>query len=323
MNWKKKLTSCITITALAACISHIINKFIYFMATVDNRLGKRSGYYYDWRFGKIFYTKQGEGKPILLIHDLNACSSEYEWKDITKELSKTNTVYTLDLLGCGKSDKPNITYTNFLYVQLITDFIKQIIGSQTDVVATGNSSAIVLMACKNDKNIIRKIMLVNPASLSKLAKIPTKRKKMLKLFILFPVVGTLLYNILHSKEQIEETYLTEYFYAPHELDAELVKVYHESAHNAKMGSRYLFASIKGRYTNANIVGCLKQLDHSIFILVGSGNPEYRKIAEEYQDYTPAIEIQEIEKTKYLPQLESPKAFIEQVKLLFEIEESEQ
>lgn len=291
------------------------------MATVDNLLGKKNGTYYDWRFGQIFYTKQGEGAPILLIHDLNACSSEYEWNKIVEKLSQTNTVYTLDLLGCGKSDKPNITYTNYLYVQLITDFIKHVIGEKTDVIATGTSSSFVLMSCKNDNTIIGKVMLINPNSISSLAKIPTKRTKMLKLLISIPVIGTLLFNILHSKESIEQTYLTDYFYTPQAVDDDFIKIYHESAHSAKMGSKYLFASIKGRYINVNIIECLKSLDNSIFIITGEGNPTYREIAEQYQNYTPAIEIQGIEKTKYLPQLEVPEKLLEQIKLLFEIEEA--
>ena len=57
------------------------------------------------------------------------------------------TVYTIDLLGCGRSEKPNLTYTNFLYVQLISDFIKSEIGRRTDVVAVGASSSILTMAC--------------------------------------------------------------------------------------------------------------------------------------------------------------------------------
>lgn len=291
------------------------------MATVDDLLGKKEGTYYEWRFGKIFYTKQGAGKPILLIHDLNVCSSEYEWNRIVTTLSKTNTVYTLDLLGCGKSDKPNITYTNYLYVQLLTDFIKHIIGTKTDIIVTGTSSSFVLMACKNNETIIEKIIMINPVNISALAKNPNKRTKILKLLISIPVIGTLLYNILHSKESIEQSYLTDYFYNPQSLNNEFVKISHESAHNSKIASKYLFASIKGRYTNVNITECLKQLNNSIFIIIGEGNPTYKESAEQYQAYVPSIEILGIEKTKYLPQLENPKKLLEHISLVFEITES--
>lgn len=319
MDWKKKLTTCTAFIVLATSIAYVINKFIYLIATISNFLGKRKGTYYEWRFGQIFYTKQGKGSPILLIHDLNVCSSGYEWNKITDKLAKTNTVYTLDLIGCGKSDKPNITYTNYLYVQLITDFIKHIIGTETDVVTTGISSSFVLMACKNEKNIIRNIMLINPTSISYLAKIPTKRTKMLKFLISIPIIGTLLYNILHSKENIEQTCANEYFYNFRLINDDIVKIYHESAHTSKMESKYLFASMKGLYVNANIIECLKELDNSIFIVTGNETPAYHETALQYQYYTPAIEIVGIDHTKYLPQLEAPEKVLEQIKLFFEIE----
>lgn len=318
MNWKKKLATYASLTVLATFIIHIINKLIYFMSTIDNLLGRKEGLYYEWGFGKIFYTKEGTGKPILLIHDLSACSSEYEWNRIVSDLSKTNTVYTLDLLGCGKSDKPNFTYTNFLYVQLVTDFINNVIGEKADVIVTGNSCSFVLMACHNNDEIIDRILLINPPSISSISKVPTKRTKMLKFIINIPFIGTLLFNLLHSKDSIEQTFMTEYFYNPQFVDDEIVKTYCESAQISKTQSKYLFASIKGKYTTANITECLTHIDNSIFILVGSGNPTYKEYAQQYQSYTPAIEVQTIKKAKYLPQLEVPEKVLEQIKILFEL-----
>ena len=52
---------------------------------------------------------------------------------------KDHTVYTIDLLGFGRSEKPNLTYTNYLYVQLVTDFIQNIIGEKTDIIASNES----------------------------------------------------------------------------------------------------------------------------------------------------------------------------------------
>ena len=66
--------------------------------------------------------KTGSGSPVLLVHNFDVCSSMHEWNNIEAELAKTNTVYSIDLLGCGCSERPILTYTNFLYVQLINDF---------------------------------------------------------------------------------------------------------------------------------------------------------------------------------------------------------
>ena len=83
-------------------------------------------------------------------------SSSAEWKFLKKQLSKNHTVYCMDLLGCGCSDRPKITYTNFLYVQLISDFIKAVIKQPTDVLTSGLSGSFAVMACKNDNQVLRR-----------------------------------------------------------------------------------------------------------------------------------------------------------------------
>ena len=90
--------------------------------------------YYHWKYGNIYYTKSGKGKPVLLIHDLDPTASSYEWKAVTKKLAENHTVYAIDLLGCGRSEKPNMTYTNYLYVQLMNEFISNVINEKTDVI---------------------------------------------------------------------------------------------------------------------------------------------------------------------------------------------
>ena len=64
-------------------------------------------------------------------------ASGYEWNAVTKELATEHTVYTIDLLGCGRSEKPEITYTNFVFAQLLCDFAKNVIKEETDVIASG------------------------------------------------------------------------------------------------------------------------------------------------------------------------------------------
>lgn len=316
---KKKLKTCALLAALATGTMYVINRIIYYLSTIDNLLNNTEGNYYEWRFGKIFYKKQGEGNPILLIHDLNASSSGYEWRKTVNALSATNTVYTIDLLGCGRSDKPNITYTNFLYVQMINDFIKHIIGKKTDIIATGESASFIVMASNTGEDLIGKIAMVNPVSLTELTKIPTKRTKTLKFLINIPVLGTLLYNILHAENIIEETFETEYFSDPAKIDHMTVKTYFESAHLDKTHSKYLFASIKGRFTKANISQCIGNITNSMFIITGKNYMSGEETAEQYKRFVPAIETVTINDTKYLPQMENPGEFAEQIKVLFDLD----
>ena len=82
--------------------THIINKFIFKYATINNyTFENKSENSYGWKFGNIAYSAYGDknASPLLLIHDLNAYSSGYEWNNVIQHLSDTHYVYVLDMLG--------------------------------------------------------------------------------------------------------------------------------------------------------------------------------------------------------------------------------
>lgn len=310
---KSRIISCFLITTISFFVIHIINRIIFAVSTLKDILNTSRGNYYEWRFGKVYYTKQGNGSPVLLIHDLYPSSSSYEWIEIVKTLSSTNTVYTIDLLGCGRSEKPNLTYTNFLYVQLISDFIKNVIQHKTDAVVSGRSGSAVLLACNNNKELFNKIILINPDSLYKLSQIPTKRTKALKFLIELPILGTLIYHIIFCKQNIKSAF-HNYYEDTSRLKSKHILAYYESAHLDKSTSKYLFACIKGCYTNMNIIHSLKEINNSIMIIGGGHESQIETTIDNYCYYNPSIESIIIENTKHLPQLESPDKVIELIKL---------
>lgn len=318
MGWKKFLTVTTILAGTTSIGIHLINKAVYISATIDHLLKPVSDTYYEWKFGKMFYTKQGEGSPVLLVHDLNTFSSDYEWKNIVETLSESRTVYTIDLIGCGRSEKPNLTYTNYLYVQLINDFIKNVIKEKCDVIVTGQSSSFILGTCQNNKEIINSVIMINPIDIYKAAHIPTSGSKILTKLILLPLIGTLLYNILVRKETLEDLFRNHYFFDKNRIRNEDIRTYYEAAHYGNSSSKYLFASLSGNYLTANIKLYLKDLSNSIFIITGC-NEKNQTDAEEYKKILPSIETFSIPETGYLPQLESPEELLEQIKIYLNIE----
>lgn len=310
MNWKKTILTGVSLAGASTLTIHLINKFVYFSATLDNLLSNPSGSYYEWKFGKIYYTKLGEGKPILLVHDLTTYSSAHEWHLIKEKLAKTNTVYSIDLIGCGRSDKPNLIYTNYLYVQLISDFIKHVIGDKVDVVATGESSSFVIAACQNDSSIIDQIVMVNPSDIRRLNMSPSKRTKTLTRIINLPIFGTFLYNLLTQRKKIAEIYKNEYFYDSNLVTDNMINTYYETAHSGNASSKYLFASMSGRYTTANIKHCLQSINNSIFIIAGSEIEGIDERLDLYKEIMPSIEIEKMEECRHLPQMEQPDKFLD-------------
>lgn len=317
MSFKSKFKNYAIFTGVVLGTMHVINRFVYYISTIDNFLYNKDELYYESKFGQIFYTKQGSGTPLLLIHDLNVCSSSYEWNRVIKELSKENTVYTIDLLGCGCSDKPCLTYTNYLYVQLIEEFIENVICEKTNIVATGHSSSIALMSCNNNSSYINKVILVNPENLVSLTKVPTSNLKIYKYLLCTPIIGTFIYNILVNKNTIRRDFKTDYFYDQTKIKERDIITYFEASHKNNTHTKYLYSNIKSGYTNANVLNILNKIDNSIYIITGSSNPENELNANQYQNLLPSIEILPIDRTKYLPQLEAPDKFAETISVIIE------
>lgn len=311
---KKRLKNLFFHSALAIILLHSINLLVNFIATIKELLPMKSGNYYDWRFGKIYYEKQGSGNPLLLIHDLNAGGSGHEWNAVVEELAKTHTVYAIDLLGCGRSEKPKLTYTNFLYVQLLSDFIKNVIGHKTDVLASGSSAQLVLMACHYSDTLFNRIVLVNPDNLKQLNKVPSKKTKTLKFLLEIPIIGTTIYHILTGKHNFDHEFMEYYFYNPFKVEDEHIHAYYEAAHLEHSAGKYLYASLIGGYLNANILPALKAINQSIYIIGGEKEAYISDTISGYQEWNPSIEAATIEKSKHFPHLEVPEKFLDTLSL---------
>ena len=313
---KHKILTLAALTTIATGIVHISNRVIVASSQLKEMLDFSNHNYYNWRFGKIYYTKKGSGSPLLLIHDTMPGGSGYEWSRVEDQLALEHTVYTIDLLGCGRSEKAGITYTNFLFVQIICDFIKNVIKEKTDIIASGFSCSFVTTAAAYDKENINKIMFINPVSLVSLSKTPTQKDKIFKFLIEIPVFGTLIYHIIVSRETISDLFLDNLYYNPFHADRDIMDAYYEAAHKGGYYAKYLYSSQSAKYMNINIRHALESLDNSIYIVEGEDEPNGNSIVDDYRRINPAIETAVISCSKHFPHIENAEGFLEQVGTFF-------
>ena len=83
---------------------------------------------YESRFlevhgANIHYIEKGTGDPILFLHG-NPTSS-YLWRNIIPHLTSVGRCIAIDLIGMGKSDKPDIDYRFFDHVKYVEGFIEK------------------------------------------------------------------------------------------------------------------------------------------------------------------------------------------------------
>ena len=81
--------------------------------------------------------------------------------------------------------------------------------------ATGDSLSFVVMACQMESKYYDHIVGVCPTDLYELAKAPGRRKNMLKFLIELPIIGTFIYNMAVSRNQIIDAFVNNYYYKGH------------------------------------------------------------------------------------------------------------
>lgn len=305
-NYKKLLNAGIISSALLFT-TWGINKLIFLRAGMKDMLFCENKHQYSWRFGNIFYTKKGSGSPLLLIHELKCAASADEWKSLINQLSKNHTIYALDLIGCGRSEKPKMTYTNYIYVQLINNFIKDVIGAKTDVITSGSSSNIAIMGCYSEPDLYRRIMMVNPSSMKDMAKYPKTNHKTLKYLVELPLIGTTIYNIANSHGTIFKEYKKKTLYPDIHTQKDVDTMY-ESSHLGGPSARYLYASERSHFTNINMLHALKKLNHSMCIIGGKDLKDIEDTIKDYVAINPSIETELVDNCKQYPHIEQTDAF---------------
>lgn len=305
----KKVKKLLVLSACATAGIYYANRVINYTATLKNLLTDDNGDYYKWKNGDVFYTVHGNGEPLLLIHDLHPASSSAEWSKLTKRLEKTNKVYCIDLPGCGRSDKPSITFTNYYFVQLLNDFVKDVIGKKTNLIATGTSGSFAIMANAMNPENYNKVIVINPESLESLTEQPNKWNLAYKHLLDFPIFGTFIYNIKMHENNISKLFRENYYFKPTIVSTKIEDTYFEAAHIGHGTGRHLLSSICANYTKISVAHVLPKLDN-IYLIQSRELSSAMQIIDGYTNQNRKIETAYISNSKYLPQLEVPEKLAE-------------
>ncbi len=108
--------------------------------------------YVEIEGAKIHYIDEGSGDPILFLHG-NPTSS-YLWRNIIPYLVPHGRCIALDLIGMGKSDKPDLNYRFFDHSKYVEGFIKKLnLSNLTLVIHDWGSGLGFHYAMRHENNI--------------------------------------------------------------------------------------------------------------------------------------------------------------------------
>jgi pimeloyl-ACP methyl ester carboxylesterase len=117
--------------------------------------------------GQISYyaKRSGTGRPLVLIHSINAGSSAYEMKPLFDSFSGQRPIYVPDLPGFGFSERSDRHYTPELYTTAILallDDIEQVDGG-FDVVALSLGGEFAARAAQRRPELFHSLTLISPS----------------------------------------------------------------------------------------------------------------------------------------------------------------
>lgn len=254
------------------------------------------GTYWQWREQSVYYVKAGERRsdrpPLLLIHGFGASTDH--WRKNIAELQNDFEVWAIDLLGFGRSAKPDWQYGGDLWRDQLHDFITQVIGQP--VVLAGNSLggySALCVASQRPSSAVGLVLLnsAGPFTDTKVPNQPNPLQKfvrdLIRSTLLQPWASFLLFQYVRQPAMIRKT-LSQVYLDQSVVTEQLVdEIYRPSCDR---GAHKVFASVFKSPQGEKIDVLLEQLTCPLLLLWGDADPwmNARERGAKFRHYYPQL-----------------------------------
>jgi pimeloyl-ACP methyl ester carboxylesterase len=151
-----------------------------------------------WRGWRVRYTVMGDGSPIVLVHGVHAAASSFEMRHVFEPLSQHHTVYAIDLLGFGKSERPAAPYSGQLYADLLAAFLDEVVRQPATLVCSSLSAGFAVAAARAHPERVGGLVLLSPTGVTNVGPLAGAFGRLVSV----PLIGTAAFNLLVSRASI-------------------------------------------------------------------------------------------------------------------------
>lgn len=113
-----------------------------------------------------YVDESGSGRPLVLIHSINAGASAYEMRPIFEHYRGQRPVYALDLPGYGFSERSDRYYTPELFAGALRDFLSEVVGEPADLVALSLGGEFAARVTLERPELVQSLAIISPTGLS-------------------------------------------------------------------------------------------------------------------------------------------------------------
>lgn len=104
----------------------------------------------------------GTGRPVVLIHSVNAAAGAHEMKPLFETYRGKRPVYALDLPGFGFSERSERDYSVALYDNAISDFLDEVVEEPADVIALSLGCEFAARTTHTGPERVNTLTLISP-----------------------------------------------------------------------------------------------------------------------------------------------------------------
>lgn len=313
--WKTLLAGGAGMAALAAVNASIQRRAL---EPDDSALGGNARLF-TWKYGEIFYKEAGldnDRLPIVFIHGVGAGVSSFMWRKNFDELAKDFRVFAFDFLGCGFSDKPPAApYSADLYVELISDFIREVAGGRANVVASSLGASYAVRVADEHPGLVNAMILNAPAGYDSLNTRPGMAGAAFYGLLQSPVLGTSFYNVMASERSIRDYARRTLFYDYRRVTDRLVAHLYATSHQP--GAQHAIAAFMSGYLNCDMTAAFGRLDQPMCLVWGKQDvttPVAKALA--LIELNPRSRLEVFDYCRMLPEQEHPERFNKLVREYF-------
>lgn len=268
-------------------------------------------HFFRWKHGRVFYKTSGTenpGLPLVFIHGVGAGASSFMWRKNFDELAKDFRVYAFDLLGFGFSEKPaGASYSADLYVELITDFIREVSGYPANVIASSLGAAYAIRVADEHPELIHSMVLNGPTGSDTLNRRPGMAGAAFYGLLQSPVLGTSFYNVMASERSIRDYARDNLFYDHHRVTDRLVANLYATSHQP--GAQHAIAAFLSGYLNTDVRSAFSRLKQRIVLVWGKQDtttPVEKGVS--LTELNPGSTLEVFDYCRMMPEQEQPERF---------------
>jgi pimeloyl-ACP methyl ester carboxylesterase len=252
----------------------------------------------------LCYHRQGEGRPLLLLHSSNAAPSAFEMSPFFREsaLAFNRPLYAPDLPGFGRSARVDRAYDARFFAQSIVEMIQAIGSGAVDIVALSTSSEFAARVAKDAPELVNSLTLLSPTGFVRRRESASTVGPKVYRFLRRPYIGLPLYRLLRSRVSVR-------FFLSKGFEGKIPPgmVDYACATAAQPGaSRAPFCFVSGRMFTPDAVGDLYlPLQQSVLVLYDEDPNISFEFLDDVVDARPNWQKVRISPTRGIPHFEEP------------------